>query len=105
MLVVFASRTKIPYIFFSLDTGRLQDERSRFYAEVEKYYGIKIDYNFEAAEVTELVNERFFIKFPLYEDGHQECHPVRAVGLPQKTWQLEGLARRSKEGSKSCYTC
>lgn len=78
VLIEYASRTKKPFRVFSLDTGRLHAETYRFYAEVEKHYGIKIEYTFpEAAEVTELVNEKGLFSF--YEDGHQECCRVRKV--------------------------
>lgn len=78
VLIEYASRTKKPYRVFSLDTGRLHAETYRFYAEVEKHYGIRIEYTFpDAAEVTELVNEKGLFSF--YEDGHQECCRVRKV--------------------------
>lgn len=78
VLIEFASRTKKPFRVFSLDTGRLHPETYRFFAEVEKHYGIKIEYTFpDATEVMELVNEKGMFSF--YEDGHQECCRVRKV--------------------------
>lgn len=78
VLIEYASRTKKPFRVFALDTGRLHPETYRFYAEVEKHYGIKIEYTFpESSEVTELVNEKGLFSF--YEDGHQECCRVRKV--------------------------
>lgn len=78
VLIEFASRTGKPYRVFALDTGRLHPETYRFYAEVEKHYGIKIEYTFpDADEVTELVNEKGLFSF--YEDGHQECCRARKV--------------------------
>lgn len=78
VLIEYAHRTKLPYRVFSLDTGRLHAETYRFYAEVEKHYGIRIEYTFpESSEVTELVNEKGLFSF--YEDGHQECCRVRKV--------------------------
>lgn len=78
VLIEFASRTKKPFRVFALDTGRLHPETYRFYAEVEKHYGIKIEYTFpDAEEVTDLVNEKGLFSF--YEDGHQECCRVRKV--------------------------
>lgn len=78
VLIEYASRTKKPFRVFALDTGRLHAETYRFYAEVEKHYGIKIEYTFpDSAEVTELVNEKGLFSF--YEDGHQECCRVRKV--------------------------
>lgn len=78
VLIEYASRTKKPFRVFALDTGRLHPQTYRFYAEVEKHYGIKIEYTFpDGAEVTELVNEKGLFSF--YEDGHQECCRVRKV--------------------------
>lgn len=78
VLIEYASRTKLPYRVFALDTGRLHAETYRFYAEVEKHYGIKIEYTFpESEEVLELVNEKGMFSF--YEDGHQECCRIRKV--------------------------
>lgn len=78
VLVEYASRTKKPFRVFALDTGRLHPETYRFYREVEKHYGIKIEYTFpDNTEVTELVNEKGLFSF--YEDGHQECCRVRKV--------------------------
>lgn len=78
VLIEFASRTKKPYRVFALDTGRLHPETYRFYAEVEKHYGIKIEYTFpDTEECKDLVNEKGMFSF--YEDGHQECCRVRKV--------------------------
>lgn len=78
VLIEYASRTRQPYRVFSLDTGRLHAETYRFYAEVEKHYGIRIEYTFpDSTEVTDLVNEKGLFSF--YEDGHQECCRVRKV--------------------------
>lgn len=78
VLVEYASRTKKPFRVFALDTGRLHPETYKFYSEVEKHYGIKLEYTFpESAEVTELVNEKGMFSF--YEDGHQECCRIRKV--------------------------
>lgn len=78
VLIEYASRTKKPFRVFALDTGRLHPQTYRFYAEVEKHYGIKIEYTFpDSQEVTDLVNEKGLFSF--YEDGHQECCRVRKV--------------------------
>lgn len=78
VLIEFASRTKKPFRVFALDTGRLHAETYRFYTEVEKHYGIRIEYTFpDSTEVMELVNEKGLFSF--YEDGHQECCRVRKV--------------------------
>lgn len=76
--IEYASRTGKPFRVFALETGRLHAETLRFYAEVEKHYGIKIEYTFpDTEEVLELVNEKGLFSF--YEDGHQECCRVRKV--------------------------
>jgi len=78
VLIEYAHRTKLPYRVFALDTGRLHAETYRFYSEVEKHYGIKIEYTFpDTQQVVELVNEKGMFSF--YEDGHQECCRVRKV--------------------------
>lgn len=78
VLIEYASRTKLPYRVFALDTGRLHPQTYRFYSEVEKHYGIRIEYTFPISEeVTTLVNEKGMFSF--YEDGHQECCRVRKV--------------------------
>lgn len=78
VLIEYASRTKKPFRVFALDTGRLHPQTYRFYREVEKHYGIKIEYTFpESEEVLDLVNEKGMFSF--YEDGHQECCRVRKV--------------------------
>jgi thioredoxin-dependent adenylylsulfate APS reductase len=78
VLIEYASRIGKPYRVFALDTGRLHPETYRFYAEVEKHYGIKIEYTFpDATEVTDLVNDKGLFSF--YTDGHQECCRARKV--------------------------
>uniref|UniRef100_A0A7S1TJB4 Thioredoxin domain-containing protein n=1 Tax=Compsopogon caeruleus TaxID=31354 RepID=A0A7S1TJB4_9RHOD len=77
-VVEYASRTGIPFRVFALDTGRLHPETYRYYAQVEKHYGIRIEYCFpDATEVEALVGEKGLFSF--YEDGHQECCRVRKV--------------------------
>mmetsp|Transcript_18364 Transcript_18364/g.18451 ORF Transcript_18364/g.18451 Transcript_18364/m.18451 type:complete len:412 (+) Transcript_18364:11-1246(+) len=77
-VIEYASRTGKPFRVFALDTGRLHPETYRYYAEVEKHYGIKIEYTFpDSGEVEALVNEKGLFSF--YEDGHQECCRVRKV--------------------------
>ncbi|XP_047940567.1 5'-adenylylsulfate reductase 3, chloroplastic-like [Salvia hispanica] len=50
----------------------------RFFDEVEKHYGIRIEYMFpDAAEVQDLVRNKGLFSF--YDDGHQECCRVRKV--------------------------
>ncbi|KAL1537318.1 aspartic proteinase precursor [Salvia divinorum] len=77
-LLEYARLTGRPFRVFSLDTGRLNPETYRFFDEVEKHYGIHIEYMFpEAAEVQDLVMRKGLFSF--YEDGHQECCRVRKV--------------------------
>ena len=62
----------------SLDTGRLNAETYKLFDDVEKRYGIRIEYTFpDAQETMDLVREKGMFSF--YEDGHQECCRVRKV--------------------------
>nr|AFK34024.1 unknown [Lotus japonicus] len=77
-LIEYARLTGRPFRVFSLDTGRLNPETYRFFDEVEKHYGIHIEYMFPyAVEVQGLVRSKGLLSF--YEDGHQECCRVRKV--------------------------
>ncbi|XVE87768.1 hypothetical protein DITRI_Ditri19aG0014300 [Diplodiscus trichospermus] len=77
-LIEYAKLTGRPFRVFSLDTGRLNPETYQFFDEVEKHYGIRIDYMFpDAVEVQALVRSKGLFSF--YEDGHQECCRVRKV--------------------------
>ncbi|KAK9681547.1 hypothetical protein RND81_10G009800 [Saponaria officinalis] len=77
-LIEYAKLTGRPFRVFSLDTGRLNPETYRFFDEVEKNYGIHIEYMFpDAVEVQALVRNKGLFSF--YEDGHQECCRVRKV--------------------------
>ncbi|CAL0301156.1 unnamed protein product [Lupinus luteus] len=77
-LIEYAHLTGRPYRVFSLDTGRLNPETYRLFDEVEKHYGIHIEYMFpDAVEVQALVRTKGLFSF--YEDGHQECCRVRKV--------------------------
>lgn len=77
-LIEYAHLTGRPYRVFSLDTGRLNPETYKFFDEVEKKYGIRIEYMFpDALEVQALVRSKGLFSF--YEDGHQECCRVRKV--------------------------
>jgi len=78
VLVEYAHRTGKPFRVFALDTGRLHAETYKFFAKVEKHYGIRIEYTFpDSGEVEALVNEKGMFSF--YEDGHQECCRARKV--------------------------
>lgn len=77
-LIEYAHLTGRPFRVFSLDTGRLNPETYRLFDEVEKRYGIHIEYMFpDAVEVQALVRTKGLFSF--YEDGHQECCRVRKV--------------------------
>ncbi|XP_022877985.1 5'-adenylylsulfate reductase 3, chloroplastic-like isoform X2 [Olea europaea var. sylvestris] len=77
-LIEYAHLTGRPFRVFSLDTGRLNPETYKFFDEVEKHYGIHIEYMFpDAVEVQALVRNKGLFSF--YEDGHQECCRVRKV--------------------------
>ncbi|XP_074270135.1 5'-adenylylsulfate reductase 1, chloroplastic-like [Silene latifolia] len=77
-LIEYAKLTGRPFRVFSLDTGRLNPETYRFFDQVEKQYGIHIEYMFpDAVEVQALVRTKGLFSF--YEDGHQECCRVRKV--------------------------
>jgi len=87
-LVEYAHLTGRPYRVFSLDTGRLNPETYQLFDQVEKHYGIKIEYTFpDTQECVDLVREKGMFSF--YEDGHQECCRVRKVRPLRK--QLKGL--------------
>ncbi|KAJ7521165.1 hypothetical protein O6H91_19G040900 [Diphasiastrum complanatum] len=87
-LIEYAQLTGRPFRVFSLDTGRLNPETYRFFAEVEKHYDIQIEYTFpDASEVEALVRQKGLFSF--YEDGHQECCSIRKVRPLKK--MLKGL--------------
>uniref|UniRef100_A0A0D3ASN9 Thioredoxin domain-containing protein n=1 Tax=Brassica oleracea var. oleracea TaxID=109376 RepID=A0A0D3ASN9_BRAOL len=75
-LIEYAHLTGRPYRVFSLDTGSLNPETYRFFDEVERHYGIRIEFMFpDSVEVQGLVRNKGLFCF--YEDGHQECCRVR----------------------------
>ncbi|WZZ34672.1 hypothetical protein YC2023_018073 [Brassica napus] len=77
-LIEYARLTGRPYSVFSLDTGSLNPETYRFFDEVERHYGIRIEFMFpDSVEVQGLVRNKGLFSF--YEDGHQECCRVRKV--------------------------
>ncbi|KAL0684181.1 hypothetical protein Bca4012_051029 [Brassica carinata] len=77
-LIEYAHLTGRPYRVFSLDTGSLNPETYRFFDEVERHYGIRIEFMFpDSVEVQGLVRNKGLFSF--YEDGHQECCRVRKV--------------------------
>lgn len=79
VLIEHASKTGLPFRVFSLDTGRLHSETYKYFDDVEKHYGIKIEYMFpDSAQVESLVRNKGLFSF--YEDGHKECCTIRKVG-------------------------
>lgn len=87
-LIEYAHLTGRPYRVFSLDTGRLNAETYQTFNDVEKHYGIRIEYTFpDAQETMDLVRSKGLFSF--YEDGHGECCRVRKVRPLRR--QLTGL--------------
>ena len=69
-LIQYAKLTGRPFRVFSLDTGRLNPETYQLFDDVEKHFGIKIEFTFPDEDaVVELVNEQGMFSF--YEDGHK----------------------------------
>jgi adenylyl-sulfate reductase (glutathione) len=63
---------------FSLDTGRLHPQTYRFFSEVEKHYGVNVNYCFPRHDAMQkLVREKGMFSF--MEDGHKECCTIRKV--------------------------
>lgn len=88
ILIEYAKQTGLPFRVFSLDTGRLHPETYELFEQVEKHYGIKIEYTFPDAEgVQNLVRNKGMFSF--YKDGHNECCNIRKVAPLRK--QLSGL--------------
>jgi adenylyl-sulfate reductase (glutathione) len=88
LLIEYAKQSGKPFRVFSLDTGRLHAETYRFFDEVEKHYGIRIEYCFPQAQAVEqLVREKGLFSF--YRDGHAECCSIRKVEPLER--QLAGL--------------
>ncbi|KAL6567505.1 aspartic proteinase precursor [Orobanche gracilis] len=78
-LIEYTHLSGRPFRVFSLDTGRLNPETYKFFDQVEKHYGIRIEYMFpDAVEVVESVVKTKGL-FSFYEDGHQECCRVRKI--------------------------
>ena len=83
ILLEYAKQTGLPFRVFSLDTGRLHPQTYEFLEEVEKHYGVKIEYTFpESNEVKELIRTKGLFSF--FKDGHKECCTVRKVNPLRK---------------------
>ncbi len=88
LLLEYAAQSGLPYRVFTLETGRLHPETYRFFAQVEKHYGIRLEYCLpERAAVEQLVRKKGLFSF--LEDGHSECCAVRKVEPLRR--QLAGL--------------
>jgi thioredoxin-independent 5'-adenylylsulfate reductase len=88
VLLEYARQTGKPFRVFSLDTGRLHPETYRFFAKVEEFFALKIEYCFpDAQEVQRMVRAKGMFSF--YRDGHHECCGVRKVEPLRR--QLSGL--------------
>jgi adenylyl-sulfate reductase (glutathione) len=105
LLVEYAKESGRPFRVFSLDTGRLHPETYRFFAEVEKHYGIHIEYLFpDAPAVEALVRTKGMFSF--YEDGHGECCSIRKVAPLRRrlsdlrAW-ITGQRRDQSPGTRS----
>lgn len=104
-LIEYAHLTGRPYRVFSLDTGRLNPETYKYFDEVEKHYGIRIEYMFpDAVEVQALVRAKGLFSF--YEDGHQECcrtrkvRPLRRALKGLRAW-VTGQRKDQSPGTRS----
>mmetsp|Transcript_26715 Transcript_26715/g.103824 ORF Transcript_26715/g.103824 Transcript_26715/m.103824 type:complete len:287 (-) Transcript_26715:226-1086(-) len=101
-LIEYARRTGLPFRVFSLDTGRLFPETYRYFDQVEKFFGLKIEYCFpESGDVESLVNEKGMYSF--YVDGHKECCGARKTRpLRKKLSTLKGwITGQRKDQSPS----
>ncbi|MBA2481895.1 MAG: phosphoadenylyl-sulfate reductase [Planctomycetes bacterium] len=88
VLLEYARQTGKPFRVFSLDTGRLHPETYRFFAKVEEFFKLKIEYCFpDAQEVQRMVRAKGMFSF--YQDGHHECCGIRKVEPLRR--QLAGL--------------
>ncbi|XP_022847746.1 5'-adenylylsulfate reductase 3, chloroplastic-like [Olea europaea var. sylvestris] len=78
-LIEYARLTGRPSRVFSLDTGRLNPETYKFFDDVEKHYGIRIESMFpDAVEVQALVRSKGLFSF--YKDGHQSAEVSGRLG-------------------------
>ena len=78
LLIEFTQNQTNPPEIFTLDTGRLHPETSRFIEEVKNHYGRSIEALLPNQEkVNILINNKGLYSF--YEDGHEECCNIRKV--------------------------
>jgi len=78
LLIEFTQNQTKPPEIFTLDTGRLHHETSRFIEEVKNHYGRSIEALLPNQEkVNILINNKGLYSF--YKDGHEECCNIRKV--------------------------
>lgn len=78
VLIEMAAKSNLPFLVFSLDTGRLHPETYVFIDRVRKHYGIEIQIlSPDPASLEPFVRTKGLFSF--YEDGHKECCGIRKV--------------------------
>jgi phosphoadenosine phosphosulfate reductase len=78
VLIDMATRLRLPFRVFTLDTGRLHAETYAFLDEVRRRYGVVVEaYLPDAAMLGEFVRRKGANSF--YRDGHRECCAIRKV--------------------------
>jgi phosphoadenosine phosphosulfate reductase len=78
LLIEFTQNQTNPPAIFTLDTGRLHPETSRFIEEVKVHYNRSIEALIpNQNKVNKLINNKGLYSF--YEDGHEECCNIRKV--------------------------
>lgn len=88
VLVDMASRSKLPFRVFTLDTGRLHPETYRLFDEVRERYGVAIEtFTPQPDALQALVSSKGYFSF--YRDGHEECCSIRKVEPLRRA--LDGL--------------
>ena len=105
VLVDLASKTRLPFRIFTLDTGRLHSETYHFIDRVRDHYKMPIDVFFpESGAVENLVRENGMFSF--YRDGHKECCTIRKVEPlkralePLNAW-ITGQRRDQSPGTRT----
>ena len=80
-----------------LDTGRLNPETYQLFDDVEKHFGIKIEFTFpDEKAVTDLVNEKGMFSF--FEDGHKECCGSQGAAPAAEAQDPEGVGHGPAQG-------
>jgi phosphoadenosine phosphosulfate reductase len=105
VLVDMASRTKLPFRVFTLDTGRLHGETYKFLETVRERYDVTIEaYSPQPEALQSLVREKGLFSF--YQDGHEECCSIRKVeplrrALSQVPAYVTGQRRDQSPGTRA----